>query len=147
MRRESVNVSFPASSGWAGAVWSNLPCAHDCVHGRQFEKAAKNRGAFAKEVDTAVGDNVFYGSLSTQANKSEACCKRIIEILAIRISSTRRDALRVVCRKAWRRSNTSWSPMPMLRVIESRSGSGLRRNALRCIASYVSDAHVKGVKA
>ena len=44
-----------------------------------------------------VGYNFFYGTLSTQANKSEATCKRLIELLptlGVKITQVDREAFR-----------------------------------------------------
>ena len=56
---------------------------------------------FCREIDRAsnssVGYNFFYGALSTQANKSEASCRRLIELLAHQDTTTSRAVRRGAC--------------------------------------------------
>jgi parallel beta-helix repeat protein len=94
-----------------------------------------------------VGYNFFYGSLSTQANKSEASCKMLIKILA------HPDTGNIAGRAAWglqqgvAREQYGLVADAMVRVLEARSDGYLRKNALRCLNQYGSAAQVEGVKA
>jgi hypothetical protein len=45
--------------------------------------------------NSSVGYNFFYGTLSTQANTSEASCRRLIELLA------HEDIINIAGRAAW----------------------------------------------
>jgi beta-lactamase regulating signal transducer with metallopeptidase domain/nitrous oxidase accessory protein NosD len=102
---------------------------------------------YCRNVDTEMGYSFFYGSLSTQANKSEASCKRLIEILA------HQDTTNKAGRAAWglqqgvAKEQYNLVADAMLRVIEARSDSYLRKNALSCLSRYGGAAQVEGVKA
>ncbi len=106
---------------------------------------------FCEEMDHAsngdVGYNFFYGSLSTQANKSEASCKMLIKILA------NPDTTNISGRAAWglqqgvAREQYGLVADAMVRVLEARSDGYLRKNALRCLSQYGGAGQVEGVKA
>jgi hypothetical protein len=94
-----------------------------------------------------VGYNFFYGSLSTQANKSEASVKRLIEILADE------DTTNKAGRAAWGlQQGVSRAQYPlvadaMVKVIEARSDGNLRNIALQCLRTYGSAAQAPALKA
>ncbi|MEO8351334.1 MAG: right-handed parallel beta-helix repeat-containing protein [Chthoniobacteraceae bacterium] len=94
-----------------------------------------------------VGYNFFYGTLSTQANKSEASCQRLIELLA------HPDTTNVAGRSAWGlQQGVSRPEFPlvadaMMKVLEARSDGYLRGNALRCLRSYGSATQAPALKA
>jgi hypothetical protein len=94
-----------------------------------------------------VGYNFFYGSLSTQANKSEASVKRLIEILADE------DTTNKAGRAAWGlQQGVSRAQYPlvadaMVKVIEARSDGNLRSRALQCLRTYGSAAQAPALKA
>jgi beta-lactamase regulating signal transducer with metallopeptidase domain len=95
---------------------------------------------FCRDIPAAgnsiVGYNFFYGALSTQANKSEASCKRLIELLA------HQDTTNIAGRSAWGlQQGVAREQFPlvadaMVKVIEARSDGYLRDNALRCLRTY-----------
>jgi parallel beta-helix repeat protein len=94
-----------------------------------------------------AGYDFFYGTLSTQANKSEASCKRLIELLA------HQDTTNIAGRSAWGlqqgvdRAQYALVADAMMRVIEARSDGYLRRNALSCLGSYGNATQVPALKA
>lgn len=94
-----------------------------------------------------AGYDFFYGALSTQGNKSEASCKRLIELLA------HQDTTNVASRSAWGlqqgvdRAQYSLVSEAMLKVIEARSDGSLRRNALTCLRAYGTSAQAPALKA
>jgi hypothetical protein len=106
---------------------------------------------FCREIDHAsnssVGYNFFYGSLSTQANKSEASCKRLIELLA------HPDTTNIAGRAAWGlQQGVDRAQFPlvadaMVKVIEARSDGYLRNNALRCLRAYAGPTQAPAIKA
>jgi beta-lactamase regulating signal transducer with metallopeptidase domain/nitrous oxidase accessory protein NosD len=106
---------------------------------------------FCRDIDHAsnssVGYNFFYGSLSTQANKSEASCKRLIELLA------HQDTTNIAGRSAWGlQQGVDRAQFPlvadaMVKVIEARSDGYLRNNALRCLRTYGDASHAPALKA
>jgi biopolymer transport protein ExbD len=104
---------------------------------------------FCRDIPQAggIGYNFFYGALSTQANKSEASCKRLIELLA------HEDITNIAGRSAWGLQQGVARPQyglvadAMLKVIESRSEGYLRGNALRCLQTYGDAAQAPAIKA
>jgi hypothetical protein len=94
-----------------------------------------------------VGYNFFYGALSTQANKSEASCKRLIELLA------HQDTTNIAGRSAWGlqqgvdRAQYPLVADAMVKVIEARSDGYLRKNALQCLRAYGDASHAPALKA
>ena len=85
---------------------------------------------FCREIPAAgnsiVGYNFFYGALSTQANKSDASCRRLIELLA------HQDTTNIAGRSAWGlQQGVAREQFPlvadaMVKVIEARSDGYLR---------------------
>jgi beta-lactamase regulating signal transducer with metallopeptidase domain len=105
---------------------------------------------FCRDLQSAgsgAGYNFFYGALSTQANKSEASCKRLIELLA------HQDTTNIAGRSAWGlqqgvdRAQYPLVADAMVKVIEARSDGYLRKNALNCLRSYGSSAQAPALKA
>jgi beta-lactamase regulating signal transducer with metallopeptidase domain/nitrous oxidase accessory protein NosD len=95
---------------------------------------------FCREIqgasNSSVGYNFFYGALSTQANKSDASCRRLIELLA------HQDTTNIAGRSAWGlQQGVAREQFPlvadaMVKLIEARSDGYLRNNALRCLRTY-----------
>ncbi len=106
---------------------------------------------FCQDIDQAsngsVGYNFFYGTLSTQANKSEASCKRLIELLA------HPDTTNIAGRSAWGlqqgvdRAQFGLVAEAMMKMIEARSVPYLRNNALRNLRAYGNAAQAPAIKA
>jgi len=107
--------------------------------------------AFCRDIPAAgngiIGYNFFYGALSTQANKSEASCRRLIELLA------HQDTTNIAGRSAWGlQQGVAREQFPlvadaMVKVIEARSDGYLRNNALRCLRTYGDARQVPALKA
>jgi beta-lactamase regulating signal transducer with metallopeptidase domain/TolA-binding protein len=106
---------------------------------------------FCREIPAAgnsvVGYNFFYGALSTQANKSEASCRRLIELLA------HQDTTNIAGRSAWGlQQGVAREQFPlvadaMVKVIEARSDGYLRENALRCLRTYGDGRNAPALRA
>ncbi len=99
------------------------------------------------EDTNGVAYDAMYFALSTQANKSEASVKRLIELLA------HQDTGNVAGRCAWGlqqgvdRAQFALVGDAMVKVIESRSDGYLRNNALRCLRAYGNAAQAPALKA
>ena len=106
---------------------------------------------FSRDLERAsngdVGYNFVYGALSTQANKSEASCKRLIELLA------HQDTTNIAGRCAWGlQQGVSQAQYPlvadaMLKLLDARSDPYLRTQALRCLGTYAGPQQAKGLQA
>ena len=106
---------------------------------------------FCREIqgasNSSVGYNFFYGALSTQANKSDASCRRLIELLA------HQDTTNIAGRSAWGlQQGVAREQFPlvadaMVKVIEARSDGYLRNNALRCLRTYADARQAPLLKA
>ena len=99
------------------------------------------------EDTNGVAYDAMYYALSTQANKSEASVKRLIELLA------HQDTGNVAGRCAWglqqgvERAQFALLADAMVKVIEARSDGYLRNNALRCLRAYGNAAQAPALKA
>jgi hypothetical protein len=130
----------------------NLPRdARDVAHslwGAKFSPAIEAKVLeFCRDIDGfEAGYNFFYGALSTQANKSEASVKRLIEILA------NEDTTNKAGRAAWGlQQGVSKEQYPlvadaMLKVLDARSDGYLRGNALRCLGQYGDASHAERIQ-
>lgn len=94
-----------------------------------------------------VGYNFFYGSLSTQANKSEASVKRLIEILADQDTTNKAGRAAWGLRQGVDRAQYPLVADAMVRVIEARSDGYLRNGAFNCLRAYGTVAQAPGLKA
>jgi len=137
-------------------LMNNLPrdsrnVAH-AMWGVKFSQEIEARVlAFCRDIPAAgngiIGYNFFYGALSTQANKSEASCRRLIELLA------HQDTTNIAGRSAWGlQQGVAREQFPlvadaMVKVIEARTDGYLRNNALRCLRTYGDARQVPALKA
>lgn len=100
---------------------------------------------YCQDVDGDLGYVFFYGSLSTQANKSEASCRRLIEIL------THPDPVNRVHRAAWglrqgvAKEQYGLVASAMLKLMESRELSSLDREIFACLENYGGSAQLEGI--
>jgi len=128
------------------------PDARDVAHrlwGAKLSPAIEQRVLeYTRDVSgPGPGYEFFYGALSTQANKSEATVRRLIEILADPDVGNRAG------RAAWGLGQgVSPKEYPlvsaaMLRVLEARSDPYLREFALKNLAMYASADDAPGIQA
>jgi biopolymer transport protein ExbD len=111
------------------------------IEARVLEFCREMRGT------SGAGYDFFYGALSTQANKSEASCKRLIELLADQ------DTTNIAGRSAWGlqqgvdRAQFALVADAMVKVIEARSDGYLRKNALSCLRAYGNASQAPALQA
>jgi beta-lactamase regulating signal transducer with metallopeptidase domain len=146
------DLTSPAASEAIVKLMNNLPrdsrsVAH-ALWGAKFSPQIEARVLeYCRDISGfGVGYNFFYGALSTQANKSEATIKRLIEILADPDTTNKAGRAAWGLQQGVAPEQYSMLATAMLGVLEARSDPYLIKNALSNLRKYATAAETGKIK-
>jgi HEAT repeat protein len=147
------DLTSPEATAAIGKLMDSLPRdPRDVAHalwGAKLSPQLESRVLeYCKDISgSGPGYDFFYGALSTQANKSEAGVKRLIEILADPDVTNRAGRAAWGLQQGVAREQYPLVADAMLKLIEARSEGYLRNEALTCLGNYGDNSHIAKLEA